>query len=144
MPDRPRLADAVRRYRPAGEPVGYAVRTEHVRIAMDDGVRLAAMLYRPDGPGPYPALLESIPYRKDDWTLTRDWPLHGAFAAAGEMLHVRGLSKPADASTHPPAPAVTTSSSVPTTGACMSSRSHRRRHNLRARPGTGRPSCVAD
>jgi predicted acyl esterase len=93
MPDRPRLADAVRRYRPAGEPVGYAVRTEHVRIAMDDGVRLAATLYRPDGPGPYPALLESIPYRKDDWTLTRDWPLHGAFAAAGYVscrLDVRG------------------------------------------------------
>jgi len=93
MPDRPRLADAVRRYRPAGEPVGYAVRTEHVRIAMDDNVRLAATLYRPDGPGPYPALLESIPYRKDDWTLTRDWPLHGAFAAAGYVscrLDVRG------------------------------------------------------
>ncbi len=43
--------------------------------------------------GPFPALLESIPYRKDDWTLTRDWPLHGAFAAAGYVscrLDVRG------------------------------------------------------
>lgn len=93
MPGRPQPADAVRQYRPAGEPVGYAVRTEHVRIAMEDGVRLAATLYHPDGPGPFPALLESIPYRKDDWTLTRDWPLHGAFAAAGYVscrLDVRG------------------------------------------------------
>jgi predicted acyl esterase len=62
---------------------------------MDDGVDLAATLYLPDAPdgGPFPAVLESIPYRKDDWTLSRDWPLHGAFAAAGYAscrLDVRG------------------------------------------------------
>ena len=93
MPDRSHPADGVRRYRPAGDAVGYAVRTEHVRIAMDDGARLAATLYVPDGPGPFPTVLESIPYRKDDWTLSRDWPLHGAFAAAGYVscrLDVRG------------------------------------------------------
>jgi len=93
MPDRSHPADGVRRYRPAGDAVGYAVRTEHVRITMDDGARLAATLYVPDGPGPFPAVLESIPYRKDDWTLSRDWPLHGAFAAAGYVscrLDVRG------------------------------------------------------
>ena len=93
MPDRSVPRDVVRRYRPDREPVGHPVRIEHIRIAMDDGVRLAATLYGPDGPGPYPALLESIPYRKDDWTLTRDWPLHGAFAAAGYVscrLDVRG------------------------------------------------------
>ena len=42
---------------------------------------------------PSPRVLESIPYRKDDWTLSRDWPLHGAFAAAGYAscrLDVRG------------------------------------------------------
>jgi hypothetical protein len=83
MPDRSHPADGVRRYRPAGDAVGYAVRTEHVRITMDDGARLAATLYVPDGPGPFPTVLESILYRKDDWTLSRDWPLHGAFAAAG-------------------------------------------------------------
>ena len=48
----------------------------------------------PATPGrPFPAVLESIPYRKDDWTLSRDWPLHGAFAAAGYVscrLDVRG------------------------------------------------------
>ena len=93
MPDRSHPAAGVRRYRPAGDAVGYAVRTEHVRITMDDGARLAATLYFPDGPGPFPAVLESIPYRKDDWTLSRDWPLHGAFAVAGYVscrLDVRG------------------------------------------------------
>ena len=35
---------------------------------MADGVRLAATLYLPDGDGPWPALLEALPYRKDDVT----------------------------------------------------------------------------
>ncbi len=86
---------ATRRYAVNGRPVGAPVRTEHVRIPMDDGVDLAATLYLPDAPGggPMPAVLESIPYRKDDWTLSRDWPLHGAFAATGYAscrLDVRG------------------------------------------------------
>ncbi len=84
-----------RRYVVDGRPVGHPVRLEHVRIPMDDGVDLAATLHVPDAPaaGPFPAVLESIPYRKDDWTLLRDWPLHGAFAAAGYVscrLDVRG------------------------------------------------------
>ena len=84
-----------RRYVVGGRPVGHPVRTEQVRIAMADGIDLAATLYVPDAPdaGPFPAVLESIPYRKDDWTLSRDWPLHGAFAAAGYVscrLDVRG------------------------------------------------------
>lgn len=84
---------APRPYVVGGRTIGLAVRQEHVRIPMADGVRLAGTLYVPDGPGPFPAVLESIPYRKDDWTLTRDWPLHGAFAAAGYVscrLDVRG------------------------------------------------------
>ena len=86
---------AARRYVVNGSPVGHPVRLEQVRIPMDDGVALAATLYLPDVPvgGPWPAVLESIPYRKDDWTLSRDWPLHGAFAAAGYVscrLDVRG------------------------------------------------------
>ena len=39
-----------------------------VWITMADGVRLAATLYLPDGDGPSPALLEALPYRKDDLT----------------------------------------------------------------------------
>ena len=35
-------------------------------IPMDDGVRLAASVFLPDGDGPWPALLEALPYRKDD------------------------------------------------------------------------------
>ncbi len=40
----------------------------HVRIRMSDGVRISATLYLPDGSGPWPALLEALPYRKDDVT----------------------------------------------------------------------------
>ena len=44
---------------------------------MLDGVRLAATLYLPDeGRGPWPAILEYLPYRKDDWTLPRDLALY--------------------------------------------------------------------
>jgi uncharacterized protein len=40
----------------------------HTSIAMADGVRLAATLYVPGGEGPWPAILEALPYRKDDLT----------------------------------------------------------------------------
>jgi len=40
----------------------------HAFITMADGVRLAATLYVPDGEGPWPAILEALPYRKDDLT----------------------------------------------------------------------------
>jgi hypothetical protein len=43
-------------------------RTQDEWITMADGVRLAATLYLPDGEGPWPALLEALPYRKDDLT----------------------------------------------------------------------------
>ena len=39
-----------------------------VSIDMADGVRLAATLYMPEGDGPWPAVLEALPYRKDDIT----------------------------------------------------------------------------
>jgi putative CocE/NonD family hydrolase len=38
----------------------------NVFIPMPDGVRLAATLYLPETAGPWPALLEAYPYRKDD------------------------------------------------------------------------------
>ena len=41
---------------------------EHVFIPMADGVRLHATLYFPDSGGPWPAVLEALPYRKDDVT----------------------------------------------------------------------------
>ena len=38
---------------------------------MADGVRLAATLYLPETGGPWPAILEAYPYRKDDVSV---WP----------------------------------------------------------------------
>ena len=43
-------------------------RTEDVFVPMPDGVRLAATLFLPEGDGSWPALLEALPYRKDDLT----------------------------------------------------------------------------
>ena len=45
-----------------------ATSKQHVSIEMADGVRLAATLYMPEGEGPWPAVLEALPYRKDDIT----------------------------------------------------------------------------
>jgi putative CocE/NonD family hydrolase len=43
--------------------------TRHVRIEVPDGTELAATLYLPTaGTEPWPALLEALPYRKDDLT----------------------------------------------------------------------------
>ena len=72
-------------------PPQYAtVKTVQAWIPMKDGVRLAVNLYMPDGPLPatqpgekFPAILEYLPYRKDDWTLARDWDLHSYFVRRG-------------------------------------------------------------
>lgn len=42
--------------------------TTHTFVSMSDGIRLAATLYLPGGDGPWPAILEALPYRKDDLT----------------------------------------------------------------------------
>jgi uncharacterized protein len=65
---------------------------EHLFLPMRDGVRLHATLYRPDGDGPWPALLEALPYRKDDLT-GRDRYEYMRFAEHGYAvlrLDVRG------------------------------------------------------
>jgi uncharacterized protein len=59
--------------------------TQHVFIPMRDGVRLAASLYVPDGDGPWPAVLEALPYRKDDVTSTYR-PEYERIAAAGYVV----------------------------------------------------------
>jgi putative CocE/NonD family hydrolase len=56
-------------------PLPVAVRElEHVEIPMPDGTRLAARIWMPEGATgqPVPAILEYIPYRKNDKTLERD------------------------------------------------------------------------
>ena len=52
---------------------------------MSDGVRLAASLYVPDGDGPWPAVLEALPYRKDDDTAGYR-PEYERLAAAGYVV----------------------------------------------------------
>lgn len=54
-----------------------------VWITLSDGTRLAARLWRPAGPGPFPAVLEFIPYRRRDGTARRDAATYPRFAEAG-------------------------------------------------------------
>jgi uncharacterized protein len=69
-------------------------------IPMKDGVRLAVNLYMPEGALPgiasgekFPVILEYLPYRKDDWSLARDWSLHSYFvrrAYVSARVDIRG------------------------------------------------------
>jgi len=78
-------------------PPTYGVRMERTWIPMKDGVRLAATLYMPEGAKPtekFPALLEYLPYRKDDGTAAGDYPKHAYFARRGYVsvrVDIRGF-----------------------------------------------------
>lgn len=78
-------------------PPTYGVRVEKTWIPMKDGVRLAATLYMPEGARPgeqFPALLEYLPYRKDDGTLPGDYGTHSYFAKrgfVGARVDIRGF-----------------------------------------------------
>ena len=55
----------------------YTVRMVQELIPMPDGVHLSATLYMPENAKAgekFPALLEYLPYRKDDATAARDYP----------------------------------------------------------------------
>lgn len=84
-----------RRHAPASPP-SYGFRVEEARIPLADGTRLAASLFRPTGGDEderFPVLLEYLPYRKDDGTIGRDYPLHGYFARRGYVgarVDIRG------------------------------------------------------
>ena len=75
----------------------YGVRMETAWIPMKDGIRLAATLYLPDGAAPgakFPALLEYLPYRKDDGTAAGDYSRHSYFARRGYVaarVDIRGF-----------------------------------------------------
>jgi uncharacterized protein len=70
---------------------------ERAWIPMKDGVRLAVTLYMPDGAktgDKFPALLEYLPYRKDDGTAAGDYPKHSYFARRGYVsvrVDIRGF-----------------------------------------------------
>jgi predicted acyl esterase len=81
---------------PPSPPV-YGIRMERVWIPMKDGVRLAATLYMPDGAKvgtKFPALLDYLPYRKDDSTAARDYPKNAYFVRRGYVgarVDIRGF-----------------------------------------------------
>ncbi|WP_138418786.1 CocE/NonD family hydrolase [Aquibacillus sediminis] len=58
---------------------------EHVWIPMSDGAKLAATIWLPKDAeeNPVPAILEYIPYRKNDFTAIRDSARHPYFAGHG-------------------------------------------------------------
>lgn len=58
---------------------------EHIWIPMSDGVRLAARIWLPidAAENPVPAILEYLPYRKNDFTAIRDSLRHPYFAGHG-------------------------------------------------------------
>jgi uncharacterized protein len=75
----------------------YGVRVEKVWIPMKDGVRLAGTLYMPDGAkseDKFPAVLDYLPYRKDDSTAAGDYPKNAYFARrgfVGARVDIRGF-----------------------------------------------------
>ena len=81
---------------PPSPPV-YGVRMERAWIPMQDGVRLAVTLYMPEGAKPgdkLPALLDYLPYRKDDSTAAGDYPRNAYFARRGYVgarVDIRGF-----------------------------------------------------
>jgi len=79
------------RARPASQPIHSVAALRDVRIPVSDGLELSANLWLPeplpDGSGPqvFPAILEMIPYRKDDWRAAAD-------ESRGEWLAARGYA----------------------------------------------------
>jgi uncharacterized protein len=75
----------------------YGVEIKKTWIPMKDGVRLAATLYMPAGAAPrerFPALLEYLPYRKDDDEIVQDAGKHPYFARRGYVgarVDIRGF-----------------------------------------------------
>jgi len=59
------------------------IHLNHFWIPMPDGARLGAKLWMPDDKESYPAILEYIPYRKDDYTVKRDSNTIAHFAKHG-------------------------------------------------------------
>jgi putative CocE/NonD family hydrolase len=70
-------------------------RIPHLPIVTRDGINLSAAVFLPDAPGdgPFPAILDCVPYRKDDDFLWSDWDTYGFMASRGiasVRLDVRG------------------------------------------------------
>jgi putative CocE/NonD family hydrolase len=78
-------------------PASHGVHLEKTWIPMKDGVRLAVTLYMPatlKSGERVPALLEYLPYRKDDDEAARDYGTHCYFARRGYVgarVDIRGF-----------------------------------------------------
>ena len=46
---------------------------KNLMVAMRDGVELATDVYRPHGDGPFPTLVERIPYNKEIYGMISGW-----------------------------------------------------------------------
>lgn len=74
----------------------YPVRIDRrIFVPMDDGVQIALTVYLPDaaGDGPFPAVIESVPYRKDDEFMATDFRTYSYLAErgfAGVRIDIRG------------------------------------------------------
>ncbi len=85
--------------RPASEPTHAVIRRLDVTIVARDGTDLSANLWLPDdveAGGRHPAILEMIPYRKDDWRANADEARGRFLAARGYVLcrlDVRGTGR---------------------------------------------------
>src|SRR3954452_14878360 len=88
------------RVRPASQPVHRVAALRDVRIPVSDGLELSANLWLPepatDGSGPtvFPAILEMIPYRKDDWRAASDGSRGEWLGAGGARLRVLPARRP--------------------------------------------------
>jgi len=83
----------------ASPPDYPTIRVQELFIPMQDGVRLAAGLFMPEGGKPgekFPVLLEYLPYRKDDGTAARDYGIHSYFVHRGYVtarVDIRGTGR---------------------------------------------------
>ncbi|MDP3647715.1 MAG: CocE/NonD family hydrolase [Tabrizicola sp.] len=69
------------------------IEDENIWVPLPDGTRLAGRLWRPDGAGQVPVILEYLPYRKRDGTRARDERMHRYLARHGYAclrLDIRG------------------------------------------------------
>ncbi len=70
------------------QPARYGMEIQTAWVAMPDGVRLSADLYRPTGGKArerYPVLLEYLPYRKHE-SRSRNWALYSYFVQRGYVV----------------------------------------------------------
>src|SRR5262249_18761824 len=75
---------------------GQHMTVQEAWIPMRDGTELAATLYLPKGATTVPALLEYLPYRKDDSMLARDYAQYAYVTRhgyAGARVDIRGTGR---------------------------------------------------